>query len=95
VVDDPGVYLTAFASDGLELTISFWVADPESGQMNVRSDVNMAVLKCLNDLGVDIPFAQQVLHLPPAATDALTAVAGAMGGTVADVASGEVSSPTP
>ncbi len=95
VVDDPGVYLTAFASDGLVLTISFWVADPESGQMNVRSDVNMAVLKCLNDLGVDIPFAQQVLHLPPAATDALTAVAGAMGGTVADVASGEVSSPTP
>ncbi|MFY9480156.1 MAG: mechanosensitive ion channel domain-containing protein [Aquabacterium sp.] len=99
VVDDSGVYLTAFPSDGLELTISFWVADPESGQMNVRSDVNMAVLKCLNELGVDIPFAQQVLHLPPAATDALTAVAGAMGGTVggavASTAGGDVSSPTP
>lgn len=99
VVDDPGVYLTAFPSDGLELTISFWVADPESGQMNVRSDVNMAVLKCLNELGVDIPFAQQVLHLPPAATDALTAVAGAMGGAVggaiASTAGGDVSSPTP
>jgi small-conductance mechanosensitive channel len=98
VVDDAGVYLTAFPSDGLELTISFWVADPESGQMNVRSDVNMAVLKCLNELGVDIPFAQQVLHLPPAATDALTAVAGAMGGAVggavASTAGGDVSSPT-
>jgi small-conductance mechanosensitive channel len=95
VVDEPGVYLTGFPSDGLELTISFWVADPESGQMNVRSDVNMAILKCLNERGVDIPFAQQVLHLPPAATDALTAVAGAMGGTVAGAAGGEVSSPTP
>lgn len=94
VVDEPGVYLTGFQSDGLELTISFWVADPESGQMNVRSDVNMAILKCLNERGVDIPFAQQVLHLPPAATDALTAVAGAMGSTVAGAAGGEVSSPT-
>ncbi|MFZ5527272.1 MAG: mechanosensitive ion channel family protein [Pseudomonadota bacterium] len=99
VVDDAGVYLTAFPSDGLELTISFWVADPESGQMNVHSDVNMAVLQCLNELGVDIPFTQQVLHLPPAATDALTAVAGAMrgavGGAVASTAGGDVSSPTP
>lgn len=60
----PGVQLTAFAADGLELTIPFWIADPEKGQGNVRSDVNLAVLRVLNDSGVEIPFPQRVLHGP-------------------------------
>lgn len=62
----PAVHLTAFASDGLELTITFWIADPENGQMGVRSDVNLAILATLNRLGVDIPFPQRVVrHIPP------------------------------
>lgn len=64
VVGEPAVYLTAFASDGLELTVNFWLGDPENGQMNARSDVNLAILRCLNELKVDIPFPQRVLHLP-------------------------------
>ncbi|MDE2593784.1 MAG: mechanosensitive ion channel [Burkholderiales bacterium] len=62
----PAVHLTAFASDGLELTIPFWIADPENGQMSVRSEVNLAILATLNRLGVDIPFPQRVVrHVPP------------------------------
>jgi small-conductance mechanosensitive channel len=62
------VQLTAFAADGLELTIPFWIADPDKGQGNVRSDVNLAVLKVLTEAGVEIPFPQRVVHpLPPAA----------------------------
>ena len=62
----PAVHLTAFASDGLELTIPFWIADPENGQMAVRSEVNLAILATLNRLGVDIPFPQRVVrHVPP------------------------------
>lgn len=64
VVGEPAVYLTAFAADGLELTIGFWLGDPENGQMSARSDVNLAILRCLNGLGVDIPFPQRVVHLP-------------------------------
>ncbi|RZL11414.1 MAG: mechanosensitive ion channel [Rubrivivax sp.] len=60
----PALYLTAFPSDGLELTISFWINDAESGQMSVRSDVNLAILRCLNEYGVEIPFPQRVVHLP-------------------------------
>jgi small-conductance mechanosensitive channel len=59
----PAVHLTAFAPDGLELTISFWVADPENGQQNVRSAVNLAILRLLNDSGIDIPFAQRVVQI--------------------------------
>jgi small-conductance mechanosensitive channel len=58
----PSVLLSNFAADGLELNIGYWVADPENGQGNVRSDVNLAVLKLFNELGVEIPFPQRVLR---------------------------------
>ena len=62
----PAVHLTAFAADGLELTTTFWILDPENGQMRVRSDVNLAILATLNRLNVEIPFPQRVVrHVPP------------------------------
>jgi small-conductance mechanosensitive channel len=67
----PAAMLSAFAADGLELTITFWIADPENGQGNVRSAVNLAILAALNAAGVEIPFPQRVVHgLPPASTPA-------------------------
>lgn len=59
----PGVHLSNFGADGLELTITYWVLDPENGQLSVRSAVNKAVLNTLNGQGVDIPFPQRVLHV--------------------------------
>ena len=64
VTGDPLVFLTAFPSDGLELTVNFWVGDPENGQTNALSDVNLAILRCLNELKVEIPYPQRVVHLP-------------------------------
>jgi len=58
----PSVQLSNFAADGLELTITFWVKDPELGLGGPRSNVNLAVLDTLNRLGIDIPFPQRVLH---------------------------------
>lgn len=67
----PAVHLTAFAADGLELTVWYWNADPENGQSNLRSEVNLAILSVLNDEGVEIPYPQRVvrwpLNAPPAA----------------------------
>jgi small-conductance mechanosensitive channel len=64
VVSDPApaVRLTSFAADGLELTVFFWIADPESGSANVRSDVNLTILRLLNERGVEIPFPQRVVR---------------------------------
>ena len=65
---EPVVMLSAFASDGLELTLAFWIADPHNGQGNVRSAVNLAVLRVLDEAGVEIPFPQRVMRgWPPAA----------------------------
>ncbi len=64
VLSDPavGVRLSNFAADGLELTVFFWIADPENGGGNVRSDVNLAILRLLNQRGVEIPFPQRVVR---------------------------------
>jgi small-conductance mechanosensitive channel len=62
----PAVHLSNFAADGLELTIAFWIADPENGQLGARSAVNLTILSTLSRLGVDIPFPQRVVRHVPA-----------------------------
>jgi small-conductance mechanosensitive channel len=54
----PDVQLQAFGTHGLELAISFWIEDPHTGQGNVRSDVNLAILRTLEAEGVEIPYPQ-------------------------------------
>ncbi|MDP3221514.1 MAG: mechanosensitive ion channel, partial [Rubrivivax sp.] len=70
VIDDPapGVLLSNFAADGLELTVGFWIADPDKGLLGPRSQVNLALLKLFDEMGVEIPFPQRVLRQaePPA-----------------------------
>ena len=63
----PSCQLAEFAADGMNLTINFWIADPENGQGNVRSDVNLAVLDVFEREGIEIPFPQRVMHPLPAA----------------------------
>jgi small-conductance mechanosensitive channel len=46
----------------LELTVAFWIGDPHNGEGNVRSEVNLAVLRALNEAGVEIPFPQRVVR---------------------------------
>jgi small-conductance mechanosensitive channel len=58
----PGVQLSSFAADGMELTLQFWIRDAENGQGNVKSEVNLAVLGVLNQAGVEIPYPQRVVH---------------------------------
>ena len=62
----PSVLLAAFGADGLELSIPFWMADPENGQDNLRSAVNLAILRALGEAGVGIPYPQRVVHQIPA-----------------------------
>ena len=56
----PSASLSNFGPDGLELTLNFWIADPENGQINVRSQVNLAILKALRAHGVEIPVTSRL-----------------------------------
>ena len=58
----PAVQLAGFGADGLDLLVAYWIADPENGQGNVRSDVNLAILLTLGAAGVEIPYPQRVVH---------------------------------
>ena len=61
----PTVHLSNFGVDGLELTVNYWIVDPENGQGNVRSAVNLAVLRALRSHGIEIPYPQRVVHSVP------------------------------
>jgi small-conductance mechanosensitive channel len=61
----PGVNLTNFGADGLEFTLNYWMADPENGQQNLRSLVNLAILQALRENGIEIPYPQRVVHTRP------------------------------
>ena len=66
VLADPAplVALSAFGADGLEFTVNYWFEDPTSGQLNLKSDVNRAILSTLREHGIEIPFPQRVVHMP-------------------------------
>jgi small-conductance mechanosensitive channel len=57
------VQLSQFTTDGIELTVVYWVADIENGQGNLRSDVNLAILRALREHGITI--AATVRGAPP------------------------------
>ena len=80
VLADPGpaVQLTAFAADALELSLFFWISDPEQGQGNVRSEVNIAVLDLLRREGVG-------LRRPPPAVAATVVAAAPLPAVAASV----------
>jgi small-conductance mechanosensitive channel len=59
---EPGCQLSEFAADGINLSVGFWILDPENGQGNVRSDVNLALLELFNAEGIEIPFPQRVMR---------------------------------
>jgi small-conductance mechanosensitive channel len=58
----PAISLANFGADGLEFTVGYWINDLENGQGNLRSDINLAILRALRAHGIDIPYPQRVVH---------------------------------
>jgi small-conductance mechanosensitive channel len=58
----PSASLSAFGADGLEFTLGYWIADPENGQLNLRSQINMAILRALREHHIEIPYPQRVVR---------------------------------
>ena len=74
----PSAALSAFGADGLEFTLGYWIADPENGQLNLRSLINRQVLSSFREHGINIPFPQRVMHVT---TEILPSVKGGTGPT--------------
>jgi small-conductance mechanosensitive channel len=54
----PVARLMGFHDYGMDLELRFWIADPEAGVNNVRSDVNRAIWRLFRENGIRIPRAQ-------------------------------------
>ena len=80
---EPLVALSAFAADGLEFTLGYWQADPENGQLNLRSKINLEILKALRDNRINIPYPQRVVHGRQAEAASATAPVDAIPSTTA------------
>ena len=55
--------LTAFADSSINLELGFWIADPQAGTGNVRSDINLAIWQAFAEHGIQIPFPQREVRL--------------------------------
>jgi small-conductance mechanosensitive channel len=58
VLADPGpaAHLLQLGQDGLEFLVAFWIRDPDNGQTNVRSSVNIAILEALRAARIEVPY---------------------------------------
>jgi small-conductance mechanosensitive channel len=59
----PGVWLRGFGDNAVEHDIMVWVADPELGIGNVRSDVLNRVWDLFKANGIAIPYPQRDIHI--------------------------------
>lgn len=60
---EPTVRLMAFGDNGIELQLRVWIADPENGTAQVKSDINLGIWRAFKAHGITIPFPQRDLHI--------------------------------
>ena len=60
---EPGVLIAGFADSGIDLELGFWVADPEAGTGNSRSEISLAIWKSFRETGIEIPFPQREVRI--------------------------------
>ncbi|MBM5574637.1 mechanosensitive ion channel family protein [Deefgea sp. CFH1-16] len=61
----PGAFVTAFADSGINLTLGFWLADPENGQMGLKSDLNMKIWRAFKANNIEIPYPRRDITILP------------------------------
>ena len=59
----PVARMMGFNDYGFDLELRFWIADPQEGVNNVRSDANRAIWRLFKEHGVVIPIAQREVIL--------------------------------
>ena len=59
----PVVLISALAESGVDLDVWFWIADPENGSGNVRSDIAARILAEFRRRGIEIPYPQREVRV--------------------------------
>ena len=59
----PNAFLIAFADSGINLELGFWIADPQEGTLQLRSDLNLAIWHGFQQAGIVIPYPQREVRM--------------------------------
>lgn len=65
VLADPEtiVYLKSFSDNGIDLEMGIWINDPEEGQLNLCSDINMEIWRKFQASGIEIPYPKRDIRI--------------------------------
>jgi small-conductance mechanosensitive channel len=63
MADPPTAFLVSFGDNGIVLELGVWIADPEKGQLNLRSALNREILKAFGTNGIRLPFPQRDVRI--------------------------------
>jgi small-conductance mechanosensitive channel len=61
----PKAFLARFADSGIELELGVWIGDPETGMLNIRSELNLAIWRAFREAGIEIPYPQREVRILP------------------------------
>jgi small-conductance mechanosensitive channel len=65
VLADPPAksFVFQFADSGIVLELGFWIADPEEGSLQIKSDIHLAIWRAFKAAGIEIPFPQREVRM--------------------------------
>jgi len=59
----PKALIKDFGSSSIDLSITFWIKDPELGIDNIQSDVRLEIWKTFKEHNIQIPFPQNDVYI--------------------------------
>lgn len=60
---EPASMIIAFADSGVVMSLAVWIADPENGQLVLKSDVYLTIWKLFKANHISIPFPQREIKI--------------------------------
>jgi len=64
---EPRAFLTGFGDSGINLELGIWIHDPQMGTLDLRSEINLQILKRFKEAGIEIPYPQREVTVKRAA----------------------------
>jgi small-conductance mechanosensitive channel len=69
----PVINVLGFGDSGIELELAVWINDPENGQANLKSALNVGILNAFQQHGIEIPYpTRDIRILGASGSDAAT-----------------------
>jgi small-conductance mechanosensitive channel len=59
----PKAFLVNFADSGITLELGVWISDPHTGQLDLKSSLNRAILKEFAAHAIAIPYPQRDVRI--------------------------------